>query len=72
MHYKHECYDLEKLLLADDEFLLYLLGGDSSEGLRSDLQKRYEAGDRLITTQECPNFSPIRGCPGHYCETVDE
>lgn len=27
MDYKHECYDLEKLLLADDEFLLYLLGG---------------------------------------------
>ncbi len=26
MDYKHECYDLEKLLLADDEFLLYLLG----------------------------------------------
>jgi hypothetical protein len=28
MDYKHECYDLEKLLLADDEFLLYLLGGE--------------------------------------------
>ena len=27
MDYKHECYDLEKLLLADDEFLLYLFWG---------------------------------------------
>ncbi len=26
MDYKHECYDLEKLLLADDELLLYLRG----------------------------------------------
>ncbi len=30
MDYKHECYDLEKLLLADDELLLYLLGSYKS------------------------------------------
>ncbi|ATR02213.1 hypothetical protein NUKP32_56230 [Klebsiella variicola] len=72
MDYKHECYDLEKLLLADDEFLLYLFGGDNSEALRRDLQMRYNAGERLITTHECPDFSPIRGCPGHDCETIDE
>ena len=52
MDYKHECYDLEKLLLADDEFLLYLFGGDNSEALRRDLQMRYNAGERLITTHE--------------------
>ncbi|HDE2766614.1 TPA: hypothetical protein PCH14_004973 [Klebsiella pneumoniae] len=56
MDYKHECYDLEKLLLADDEFLLYLLGGENAEALRSDLQIRFNAGERLITTQECPEF----------------
>lgn len=72
MDCKHECYDLEKLLLADDELLLYLLGSDNAKALRMDLQKRYEAGERLITPQECPNFSTIRGCPGHDCETVDE
>jgi hypothetical protein len=72
MNYKHECYDLEKLLLADDGFLLYLLGSDNAEALRMDLQKRYEAGERLITTQECPDFSPVRGCPGHDGEAVDE
>ncbi len=33
MDYKHECYDLEKLLLADDEFLLYLLGGGRMQKL---------------------------------------
>jgi hypothetical protein len=27
MNYRHECYGLEKLLLADDDFLLYLLVG---------------------------------------------
>ena len=64
MDYKHECYDLEKLLLADDEFLLYLLGGENAEALRSDLQIRFNAGERLITTQECPEFSPVKGCPG--------
>ncbi|SXA00623.1 Uncharacterised protein [Klebsiella pneumoniae] len=62
MDYKHECYDLEKLLLADDEFLLYLLGGENAEALRSDLQIRFNAGERLITTQECPEFSPVKGC----------
>ena len=72
MDYKHECYDLEKLLLADDEFLLYLLGGENAEALRSDLQIRFNAGERLITTQECPEFSPVTGCPGHDCETIDE
>ena len=61
MDYKHECYDLEKLLLADDEFLLYLLGGENAEALRSDLQIRFNAGERLITTQECPEFSPVKG-----------
>lgn len=68
MNYKHECYDLEKLLLADDEFLLYLLGGDNAVTARADLQKRYDAGQRLITTDHCPNFSPTRGCPGHNSE----
>ncbi len=68
MDYKHECYDLEKLLLADDEFLLYLLGGENAEALRSDLQIRFNAGERLITTQECPEFSPVKGCPGHDCD----
>ncbi|EMO2448615.1 hypothetical protein RZM79_004900 [Escherichia coli] len=72
MDYKHECYDLEKLLLADDEFLLYLLGGENAEALRSDLQIRFNAGERLITTQECPEFSPVKGCSGHDCETIDE
>ncbi|MHB4679382.1 hypothetical protein ACYB5H_22265 [Klebsiella pneumoniae] len=72
MDYKHECYDLEKLLLADDEFLLYLLGGENAEALRSDLQIRFNAGERLITTQESPEFSPVKGCPGHDCETIDE
>lgn len=72
MDYKHECYDLEKLLLADDEFLLYLLGGENAEALRSDLQIRFNAGERLITTQGCPEFSPVKGCPGHDCETIDE
>ncbi|HGW1600588.1 TPA: hypothetical protein ACNMTC_003736 [Klebsiella pneumoniae] len=72
MDYKHECYDLEKLLLADDEFLLYLLGGENAEALRSDLQIRFNAGERLITTQECPEFSPVKGCLGHDCETIDE
>ncbi|KAA5791631.1 hypothetical protein F3G52_20785 [Klebsiella pneumoniae] len=72
MDYKHECYDLEKLLLADDEFLLYLLGGENAEALRSDLQIRFNAGERLITTQECPEFSHVKGCPGHDCETIDE
>ncbi len=63
MDYKHECYDPpEKLLLADDEFLLYLLG-ENAEALRSDLQIRFNAGERLITTQECPEFSPVKGCP---------
>lgn len=72
MNYKHECYGLEKLLLADDDFLLYLFGGDNVEALRTDLKLRYEAGDRLITTQNCPDFSPVRGCPGHNSECVDE
>lgn len=71
MDYKHECYDLEKLLLADDEFLLYLLG-ENAEALRSDLQIRFNAGERLITTQECPEFSPVKGCHRHDCETIDE
>ena len=52
MDYKHECYDLEKLLLADDEFLLYLLGGENAEALRSDLQIRFNAG--IFTCQGLP------------------
>lgn len=47
-------------------------GGENAEALRSDLQIRFNAGERLITTQECPEFSPVKGCPGHDCETIDE
>ncbi len=60
MDYKHECYD-GKVTLADDEFLPL---GENAEALRSDLQIRFNAGERLITTQECPEFSPVKGCPG--------
>lgn len=42
MDYKHECYDLEKLLLADDEFLLYLLGGT--------IQKLYAGTYKCVIT----------------------
>jgi hypothetical protein len=38
--------------------------GENAEALRSDLQIRFNAGERLITTQECPEFSPVKGCPG--------
>lgn len=71
MDYKHECYDWKSYFWLMMSFCS-TFWGENAEALRSDLQIRFNAGERLITTQECPEFSPVKGCHRHDCETIDE
>jgi len=62
---RHLSVNIDYLLGMTDRKLNNMFPEYTAAETRQDLQERKDLGHRLIGSENCIGFDPVKGCPGH-------